>query len=115
MNMSDASEISRRNFGKQDMTRPMFEAHEQRIAALEAKAAKGDLGNLEFRDFAYFTSTGDGPFCRQCFEVNGKQIRLVDPQTGETGAWICTVCRTFSRDEAARKRRQNRDPISLRW
>ncbi|MEQ1596033.1 MAG: hypothetical protein ABL985_13145 [Casimicrobium sp.] len=43
---------------------------------LKRQVAKKQTAELEFKEFAYYSASGDGPFCPGCYDGNGKTIRL---------------------------------------
>ncbi|MDD9197598.1 hypothetical protein PVK62_17420 [Aliivibrio sp. S3MY1] len=43
----------------------------------ELKNSQGsNVGELEFRGFAYFKTNDDGPFCSACYETKNQQVRI---------------------------------------
>ena len=50
---------------------------------------------LEFKDFAYFSASGDGPFCAGCYDSRGKMIRLNKQSEAFTvfGSHNCPACK----------------------
>lgn len=67
---------------------------------LKRKLAQKDALELDFRDFAYYSKSGDGPFCAGCYDSNGKAVRLTklsEPFTA-FGSHSCPVCKeTFGK------------------
>ena len=51
--------------------------------------------SLEFKDFAYFSSDGDGPFCPGCYDSKGQKIRLSKLTDAFTvfGSHSCPACK----------------------
>lgn len=43
---------------------------------LKRQLAKKQTAALEFKEFAYYSASADGPFCPGCYDGNGKTIRL---------------------------------------
>ena len=43
---------------------------------LKRQASTNAAASLEFKDFAYYTGTGEGPFCPGCYDTQKKTIRL---------------------------------------
>ncbi len=86
-------------------TRPLFESHEQqlvelrnRVQELEKDKAKGLPGGLRYKDWAYFSDDGDGPFCRHCYEsTDGRKLSHVT-KIDSQARYFCTICRQQSRD-----------------
>jgi hypothetical protein len=71
--------------------------------------------NLKYEEPAYWLMEGDkreGPYCQQCYDKEGKLIRL---QGGTTGVYDCKTCnntfttRQFREEQEASVRRANRD------
>ncbi|KRA54156.1 hypothetical protein ASD77_05895 [Pseudoxanthomonas sp. Root65] len=50
---------------------------------------------LEFKDFAYYSESGDGPFCPGCYDGATKTIRLTKLTEGFTvfGSHSCPACK----------------------
>lgn len=50
---------------------------------------------LEFKGFAYYTRSGDGPFCSGCYDSHGKSIRLTRLSGPFTafGSHSCPSCK----------------------
>lgn len=50
---------------------------------------------LEFKDFAYYSGSGDGPFCPGCYDGAMKTIRLTKLTDGFTvfGSHSCPACK----------------------
>ncbi|CSC91434.1 Uncharacterised protein [Vibrio cholerae] len=66
----------------------------------ELKNSQGsNIGDLEFRGFAYFKNNNDGPFCSACYETKNQQVRL-SKTTGmrqSLGDFKCPSCnQTYS-------------------
>ncbi len=62
---------------------------------LKRQLAKNNDTEIIFKDFAYYTTSGDGPFCPACYDSFKKTIRLTK-QTGAFtafGSHACPVCR----------------------
>ena len=92
-------------------TRPMFKAHDEQIKQLqeqvkrlEEKLATGQPGELIYRDWAYFTESGDGPFCRTCYDDKQKRCRL-EPQA-DPAQHFCTICKQWSYELGTRPKDQ---------
>jgi len=66
---------------------------------LKRKLADKKNDSLIFKDYAYFTDLGDGPFCPGCYDSKGKSIRLskLTKQFSVFGTHKCPSCdETFS-------------------
>lgn len=62
--------------------------------SLTELAKKLDIrGDLLFRDDAYYTSDGDGPFCSGCWDSEKKIIRLHEVHTVGL-SFKCPLCKT---------------------
>lgn len=50
---------------------------------------------LEFKEFAYFSDSGDGPFCPGCYDGSGKIVRLAKAtaEFSVFGSHNCPVCK----------------------
>ena len=62
---------------------------------LKRQLAEKNDTEIIFKDFAYYTTSGDGPFCPACYDSFRKTIRLTK-QTGAFtafGSHSCPVCR----------------------
>ncbi len=62
---------------------------------LKRQLAQKQSAVLEFKDFAYYSASGDGPFCPGCYDGNGKTIRLTklsEPFTA-FGSHSCSTCK----------------------
>ena len=62
---------------------------------LKRQLAAQQASRLEFKGFAYYSNSADGPFCPACYDSQGKSIRLVK-QTGPFtvfGSHSCPVCK----------------------
>ena len=57
-------------------------------------AKKGEI-DLVFRGFAYYSASGDGPFCPGCYDAREKQVRLSKAAPGFDvfGSHSCPVCK----------------------
>jgi len=65
-----------------------------------AKAKQShDAGDLVFRDNAYFSADGEGPFCQNCWDTQRRKVRLVSTQypAKHFGDWKCQVCDKYAR------------------
>ncbi|EHH1187278.1 hypothetical protein OTE47_004254 [Vibrio vulnificus] len=64
----------------------------------ELKNSQGsNLSKLEYREFAYFDSSDDGPFCSGCYEAKNQKIRLrkASPTFRTFGHHKCPVCKQY--------------------
>src|SRR5262245_31849120 len=99
------------------MTRPQHEEalrhvqaksieHHDRLADLEEKVGREQGVELVFRDYAYFTPSGDGPFCQKCYDDSSgkKRCRLRHIEIWEAGEYQCTVCTSMFYAPGARSR-----------
>lgn len=62
---------------------------------LKRQLAQKQIAVLEFKDFAYYSVSGDGPFCPGCYDGNGKNVRLTklsEPFTA-FGSHSCPACK----------------------
>jgi hypothetical protein len=61
---------------------------------LKRELAQKKSTQLVFKNFAYFTDQGDGPFCSTCYDNNGKTIRLAALPKGfrNLATHTCAVC-----------------------
>lgn len=62
---------------------------------LKRQLAQKQSNALEFKEFAYFSATGDGPFCPGCHDSHGKTIRLTKLSAPFTafGSHSCPACK----------------------
>jgi hypothetical protein len=62
---------------------------------LKRQLAKKQTPDLEFKEFAYYSSAGDGPFCPGCYDNHGKTIRLAKLSAPFTafGSHSCPTCK----------------------
>lgn len=90
-------------------TRPFFEEHQKRIAALEATLAESakrlDSGGLVFKYTLYWALEDEVPFCPQCWESKPNERRHLQPG-GNPGQYWCTNCKNHFDDP-----RFNTEPI----
>lgn len=55
----------------------MEENAQLKLELTQFKHSQGSgRGELVFKEFAYYTQDGDGPFCSACYETKKQQIRL---------------------------------------
>lgn len=65
----------------------------EKIKEMETAASKVD--KLIFRNNAYYSENGEGPFCPACYDSKNKKIRLVDNLrdfVSISGKYKCPVC-----------------------
>jgi rubredoxin len=99
------AEIEERFKSQGYMTRPQHEEalralqerardHEVRLIAVEDRVGREQGVQLVFEDFAYFTPSGDGPFCQKCYDESEgqKRCRLRHLQSWKPYEYQCTVC-----------------------
>lgn len=57
----------------------------------------GNLNQLDFRGFAYYSSNDDGPFCSACYETKNQQVRLskVSGTFSRFGNHKCPSCKQY--------------------
>ena len=84
-------------------TRPMFEAHEQRIKYLESQLAKlrtaPESVPLAFERGMYWIEGDAYPFCPNCYEGTKHERRHLQP-AGNPGQHWCTSCKHHYKDPA---------------
>ncbi|EHW0643083.1 TPA: hypothetical protein N2811_004655 [Vibrio parahaemolyticus] len=64
----------------------------------ELKNSQGsNLSQLEFRGFAYYSASDDGPFCSACYETKNQQVRLskVSGTFRTFGHHKCPSCKQY--------------------
>ncbi|NOH69446.1 hypothetical protein [Vibrio rotiferianus] len=64
----------------------------------EIKNSQGfNLNQLKFKEFAYYNSNDDGPFCSACYETKNQQVRLskVTGSFSTFGHHKCPSCRQY--------------------
>jgi len=56
---------------------------------------KKDSPSVVFKEFAYYTSAGDGPFCPGCYDMQEKLVRLSKAAPGfeAFGSHNCPACK----------------------
>lgn len=102
-------------------TRPMFEANENEIKQLKEESAKQadqirqitqELNEvksvkpgpeLEYREWACFTTDGEGPYCPNCYEVRNIRRHLENSGPNPGQHW-CTNCNRFFYEPGSRPR-----------
>jgi hypothetical protein len=62
---------------------------------LKRQLAQKQSTALEFQDFAYFSVSGEGPFCPGCYDSHSKSIRLTKLPAPFTafGSHSCPACK----------------------
>ena len=84
-------------------TRPFFEEHERRIAALEEELPKlkianeqtsARIGPLRFEHGLCWASGDEVPFCPHCWEGKPHEKRHLQPH-GDPGHYWCSKCGNF--------------------
>jgi hypothetical protein len=62
---------------------------------LKRQLAQKHAQSLEFKDFAYYSDSGDGPFCPGCYDSNGNTIRLtkLTKEFSVFGSHSCPACK----------------------
>lgn len=62
---------------------------------LRRQLAQRRSTTLEFKEFAYYSESGDGPFCPGCYDGAAKTIRLTKLTAGFTvfGSHSCPACK----------------------
>lgn len=73
----------------------------------EVSAKLSEIGDLEFRDSAYYDDdSGDGPFCSSCVDVKRQRVRL---HNHGQGVFLCPApdCGVRILTDAAQARRRN--------
>lgn len=97
-------------------TRPIFEAHEERIKILEAQVAKlkkePAQADLTFARNMYWAKEDQVPFCPNCFEGTKQERRHLQPY-GDPGQYKCTNCKQYFKDRAILDRQSQTFPFGL--
>ncbi|MDR0873029.1 MAG: hypothetical protein LBN27_06120 [Prevotellaceae bacterium] len=66
----------------------------QRLKDEIKKLNKKRMEKLQFKGGAYYSSTGDGPFCQRCYDSKQLKNRLVEnnPDFKFIGNYKCSIC-----------------------
>jgi len=62
---------------------------------LKRQLTQRQAPTLEFKEFAYYYNSGEGPFCPGCYDSSGKTIRLTKLTAPFTdfGSHSCPACK----------------------